>query len=503
MEEAHTVLASIDPFGLLLLIAAGVVFVALLSNRIGTRLRIPAPAIFLLGAAAASDLFPSLYGISIGTVEQVVTVALVLILFDGGMSIGVRRLKVALAPVLVIGVVGTLLTAAAVAVLAHVLFGLPWLLSLLLGTALSPTDPAVVFSVLGDREVRGRAGVIIEGESGANDPVGIALLLSLLMLGGALDGSGGGGIGAAIGSAVLTFVVQMVVGAVVGGAGGWLLLQAMRRIPLPGEGLYPVRTLAVAVGLYGLATVAHGSGFLAVFVAGIVVGDAAAPFKREIERFHSSLAGLAEIVAFVVLGLTISLRDTVTSGAWVIGLVLAALLAFVVRPLLVGPLLLAVRLTVGERIFVLWAGLKGAVPILLGTYILASGTAPDRLAYEVIFIVVLFSVVVQGGLVPTVAAWCGVRMREVVPRPWTLGVRVRDQPEGARRYRVERGAPAVGRSVREVHRDHEVWISLVVRDGRPLRVRPDTELREGDELLVLADPGVEPRGAFAAPGTEQ
>jgi len=486
------VLDSIEPFGVVLLVAAGVVFAALLSNRIGSRLRIPAPAIFLLGAAAASDLMPSLYGISIETVEQVVTVALVLILFDGGMGIGIRRLKVALAPVLVVGVVGTLLTAGAVAAVAHLLFGLPWMLSLLLGTALSPTDPAVVFSVLGNREVRGRAGVIIEGESGANDPVGIALLLSLLALGGVLDAG-------AIGSVALTFVVQMVVGLAVGGAGGWLLLRVMQKVPLPGEGLYPLRTLAVAIGLYGIATVLHGSGFLAVFLAGIVIGDASAPFKREIERFHSSLAGLAEIVAFVVLGLTVSLHDVVTSGAWFIGLVIAVLLAFVVRPLLVGPLLLAVRLTVGERAFVLWSGLKGAVPILLGTYVLASGTAPDRLVYEVIFVVVLFSVVVQGGLVPTVAKRCGVRMREVAPRPWALGVRLRDEPEGARRYKVAAGAPAVGAPVRDLHRRYDVWISLVVRDGRPLRVQPDTTLQAGDELLVLADPGADPGPAFSAP----
>ena len=487
------VLDSIEPFGIVLLVAAGVVFAALLSNRIGARLRIPAPAIFLLGAAVASDLVPSLYSISIETVEQIVTVALVLILFDGGMGIGVRRLKVALAPVLVIGVVGTVLTAGALAVLAHVLFGLPWLLSLLLGTALSPTDPAVVFSVLGNREVRGRTGVIIEGESGANDPVGIALLLSLLSLGGVLD------LGA-VGSVAVTFVVQMVVGLAVGGGGGWLLLRVMRTVALPGEGLYPLRTLAVAIGLYGIATVLHGSGFLAVFVAGIVIGDASAPFKREIERFHSSLAGLAEIVAFVVLGLTVSLREVVDSGALFIGLVIAVLLAFVVRPLLVGPLLLAVRLSVGERVFVLWSGLKGAVPILLGTYVLASGTAPDRLVYDVIFVVVLFSVVVQGGLVPTVAARCGVRMREVTPRPWTLGVRLRDEPEGARRYTVASGAPAAGLSVREVHREYDVWISLVVREGRPVRVRPVTTLRAGDELLVLADPGADPGAAFASAG---
>lgn len=475
---------TIEPFGLTLLLVAAAVTAALLSNRIGAALRIPAPAIFLLGAAAASDLVPALGALSINAVEEMVTVALVLILFDGGMGIGVRRLRVALVPVLVVGVVGTVLTAVAVAVLAHVLFGLPWVLSLLLGTALAPTDPAVVFSVLGNREVRGRAGVILEGESGANDPVGIALLLALLGVGGALDASAAGVVAG-------TFALQMVVGAAIGAIGGRGLAIVMRRVALPSEGLYPVRTLAASIGIYGVATVAHGSGFLAVFVAGILIGDESAPFKQEVRRFHASLAGLAEMVAFVVLGLSVSLRDVVSSGAWFIGLVIAALLAFIVRPLLVGPLLLAVRLTMGERIFVLWSGLKGAVPILLGTYVLAGGTALDRLAYEVIFVVVLFSVVVQGGLVPAVAQRCHVKMREIELRPWAIGIRLRDEPSGAKHYLVTPGSPADGREIRQVHRDLDVWVGIVVRDGVPLRTRPDTVLQAGDDLLLISEPGQE------------
>ena len=250
--------------------------------------------------------------------------------------------------------------------LAHYLFGFNWLLALLLGTALAPTDPAVVFSVPGQREVSGRSGTVLEGESGANDPVGIALMVSLVAAAGA-----GGGI--SIGSILLEFVVQMVVGAAVGLGGGILLTQFMRRVPLPSEGLYPLRVLASALALYGVATLAHGSGFLAVFVAGIVIGDAGAPYKREIERFHSSLASLAEIVAFIVLGLTVGLDTLPRSNSWVIGLVLAALLGFVVRPLLVGSLMLPIRMSWGERGFIPWSGLKGAVPILLGAFVLTGG----------------------------------------------------------------------------------------------------------------------------------
>ncbi len=213
-------------------------------------------------------------------------------------------------------------------------------------------------------------------------------------------------------------------------AGGALLVRLMRRMPLPSEGLYPLRVLAGALIIYGLATVAHGSGFLAVFVAGILVGDVRAPYKGEIERFHAALASLAEIVAFLVLGLTIGLHTLPDSGALGIGLTLAVLLTLLVRPLLVGLVLFPVRLTWAERLFVVWAGLKGAVPILLGTFLLTAGVPGASRLYAIIVVVVVFSVIVQGGLMPTVAARLGVPMHTVEPQPWSLGVRFHNEPRG-------------------------------------------------------------------------
>jgi potassium/hydrogen antiporter len=352
-------MSDVEHFALLVLVVGVAITGAVLSNRISERIRIPAPAIFLVAAAVASDIVPALGELSVTTVQRVVSLALVVILFDGGMHIGWRRFRTAAGPVVWVGVAGTFVTAAALATLAHTLFDLDWRSALLVGTALAPTDPAVVFSVLGRREVAGRSGTILEGESGANDPVGIALMASLLTAGPAA------GLDAA-GSIAAEFLLQLAVGAAVGVMGGALLVELMRRLPLPSEGLYPLRVLAGVLVIYGAATVAHGSGFLAVFIAGILVGDARAPYKGEIERFHAALASLAEIVAFLILGLTVGLHTLPDSGALGIGLILAGLLTLVVRPLLVGLLLLPVRLAWGERLFVLWAGLKGAVPILLG-----------------------------------------------------------------------------------------------------------------------------------------
>jgi cell volume regulation protein A len=466
------------PFAVLLGVVALALLAAVASNRVSDRTGVPTAAIFLVLAAAAAWLFPSLGSLSIQTDQRIVTVALALILFDGGMHIGLRRFRTIAGGIVWIGVVGTLVTAGALAVLAHVLLGFGWHAALLLGTALAPTDPAVVFSVLGRREIAGRTGTLLEGESGANDPVGIALMISVL----GASGSSWGAVGSGIGE----FALQMAVGAAIGLAGGRALRWVMHRVTLPNEALYPLQTAAFALLIYGAAAAAHGSGFLAVFLAGIVVGDTRAPYKREIERFASALGSLGEIVAFAVLGLSISLDRVFSDGRTWTGVALAALLILLVRPLLVGLLLAPIRLRLGERAFVLWAGLKGAVPILLGTYVLTEGVAGAGRIYDVIFVVVTLSVIVQGGLVPAFARRLHVPMRVSEPEPWALGMRFRDEPEGLHRYVVHSGSPADGTAIADLDIGDDAWISMVRRHGRLVQVRGTTVLEAGDELLVLA-----------------
>lgn len=473
-----------DEFGLVVLVIGLVGTGAVLSNRLSARLRVPAPAFFLICASVAAQLWPRVTLLQFTTVTRVVSVALAIILFDGGMHIGWRRFRTAAAAIVWVGVAGTLVTAAGAAVAAHFVAGMGWRLSLLLGTAVAATDPAVVFSVFGRREIAGRTGVLLEGESGANDPVGIALLAALL----AAHGSAG-----AVGWHIVTeFVLQMAVGTAIGVAGGLALLTFMRRVPLPSEGLYSPRVLAGVLVIFGLAVVARGSGFLAVFVAGILIGDEPAPYKREIERFHSSLASLAEIVAFVLLGLTMRLSALGSAGAWSAGLAIAALLAFVIRPVLGGLVSLPVRLTLRERVFFLWTGLKGAVPILLGMMIAGSGIPGAVRAYQVIFVIVGFSVTVQGGLVPTLAHRLGIPLRTVEPEPWSLGVRFSEEPEGLHRYHVVAGSAADGSAVSELPFGEDVWVSLIVRDGNLVTAAADMTLRAGDDVLVLAEPDEAP-----------
>jgi potassium/hydrogen antiporter len=389
--------------GIVLLVSAGFA-VAVLANKVTEWIRVPAAGLLLLAAAVAAEISSDLANaLSIRDVERIAVVALIVILFDGGMRVGWSRFRESAMPIVSLGLVGTFVTAGLMMLAAHYLLDFSWQTSGLLGAALAPTDPAVMFSVFGRKEVAGRTGTILEGESGANDPVGIALMLAAVSL--AEDDS------TSVAHAVGDFFLQLGVGTVVGIAGAYALMLVLRRVVLPNPALYPLRTLAFAGVIYGVATVAHGSGFLAVYIAGILIGDADIPAKRVIERFHTSLASLAEIVVFVALGLTIDLSALGDNNRWLDGLVLAVVLAVVVRPLAVGPLLLPARLTNGERLFVMWSGLKGAVPILLASFAVLGAVADADRIYGIVFVVVAFSVILQGATIPYAAARLRIPMR--------------------------------------------------------------------------------------------
>ena len=391
-------------FGEIMLVVAGGLLAAILLRAVAERIALPSAALFLAVAAVASDVFPSLgNALSVQEVERIAVVALVVILFDGGLHIGWRRFRSSAMPILSLGVLGTFATAGLVAVAAHGLLDLSWTTAGLLGAAIAPTDPAVVFSVLGGREIQGRTGTILEGESGANDPVGIALLIGMIEFATSDDGSLWGVAG--------EFALELSVGVAVGIAGWRLLLPLVRRVSLAEPALHPLRVLAAAGAIYGVAAALHGSGFVAVFVAGILLGDEGLPRKDEVEGFLSSLSSLAEITVFVALGLTVEVSSLDDGHVWLDGLVIAAVLCFVVRPLVVLALTAPMRLRGGERLFLAWSGLKGAVPILLAALAVLGKVDESQRLYGIVFVVVLFSVVVQGTLVPFAAARLGVPMR--------------------------------------------------------------------------------------------
>lgn len=475
----------ISDFAAIVLVVAAGFLLALLSTKLTERLRVPAPVLFLLAAAVVSHAFPQVgEHFSIRTVERIGVVALIVILFDGGMEVGWRRFRVSAVPIASLGVLGTFATAAAIAAFVHVAFDLSWTTAGIVGAALAPTDPAVMFSVLGNREVGGRSGTILEGESGANDPVGIALMIGMLEFATSDDAS--------FWSVLGEFSLEMAVGLAAGVAGAALLLPLMRRVTLPSEGLYPIRTLLAAALIYGAASLLHGSGFLAVFVAGLLLGDARAPYKREIERFQASLASLAEIVVFIALGITIDLGSLGEGDVWLDGLLIALFLALVARPLVAGILLAPVRLRWGERVFIAWGGLKGAVPILLAAFaVLAAVDQADRI-YGIVFVVVAFSVLVQGSSLPHAAARLGIPMEAHPLEPWDVSIRLQREPEDLRRYVVASGSRAEGTPVRDLPLGPNAWVAFVVHEGGAVQARGSYTFGAGDEVLVIADAEDEP-----------
>ena len=471
-------MAEISDFSaIILVVSAGFTF-AVLSTKLTERVPVPVPAILLLAAATASELWPRLDTLPIETVGRVGVIALIVILFNGGLDIGWRRFRASTASILSIGVPGTFVTAGLVTLLAHYALGFSWILSGLVGAAIAATDPAVVFSVLGRREIAGRPGVILEGEAGFNDPVGIALMVGMIDLATHPDSS--------FFVVVREFSIEMAVGAAFGLAGAKLLIPTLRGLRLQSEGLYPVLALVLAGALYAATAISHGSGFLAVFIAGILVGDERLPYKGEIERFSGSLASLAELVVFVLLGLTIPI-GSLPARTWLDGAVLAAGMALIARPLVVLLTLGRARLSRGERTFIAWCGLKGAVPILLAAFAVLDGVDGAEHLYGVVFVVVLVSVAAQGTFVPYVARRLQVPMRDRPRLPWELSIRLPEEPEADHELVVGEGSRAAGQAIRDLPLGERAWVTVVVRDGAATRPSGRLELRPGDRVHLLAE----------------
>ena len=297
-------------FGELILVVSGGLSLALGVRAVAGRLAIPTAGALLVVAAVASDISDRLAGIlSFQDVQRIATLALIAILFEGGSQIGLSRFRPSAVPIVALGVLGTFGTAALIAVAAHVVLDLSWTVSGLLGAALAPTDPAVTFSVLAGKEVSGRSGTILEGESGFNDPVGIALMVGMVEMATKEHGS--------FSTVVSEFVVEMSVGLAIGVAGALVLRAVLRAAVLPDRTLYPITVILAAGVVYGAAAVAHGSGFLAVFVAGIVVGDVRFRARDDVASFNSALSDLGELAVFVALGLTVDLTLIADEGALV------------------------------------------------------------------------------------------------------------------------------------------------------------------------------------------
>jgi len=408
------------------------------------------------------------------------SIALVLILFDGGLNTAPAVVRRAALPALLLATLGVALTAAIVAVVGLAL-GLPRALAVLTGAVVSSTDAAAVFAVLRTSGVRLResTAATLEVESGVNDPM--AILLTLVATDWAL-----GTLGGAREIAVL-FGEQLAVGAAGGALAGLAGRVLLRAVQLPAAGLYPVLTLAVALLAFGIPTLLGGSGFLAVYVAAIVLAAGPLPYRAGVRRVHDALAWLAQIAMFVMLGLLVfpsRLREAVP-----IGLVLAAALAFVARPAAVLALLAPLGGTLREKLFVAWVGLRGAVPIVLAAYPAARGVAGGEQLFHLVFFVVLVNSFVPGATMSWLARRLGLaRSGAPAPAATVELVSLGEFPGQFVWYHVSPVSAAAETYVRDLGLPEGSTVALVVRGPEVIVPRGSTLLRPGDQVCAFATP---------------
>lgn len=384
-----------------LLVSSLLLLSSILAWKVSSRLGIPALLLFLgIGMLAGSDGPGGIYFDNALLAQDMGIVALAFILFAGGLETGWKVVRPTLGAALSLSTIGVLLTAVIVAVFAFVVLHFSFAEGLLLGAIISATDAAAVFSVLRARnlQLKGRLLPLLELESGTNDPMAIFLTVGLTALLTNPQES--------VASLLLLFVRQMGEGAILGLFIGWVAARLMSRLHLDAEGLYQVFTIALVLFAYGLTTLLGGSGFLAVYLVGLLLGNSPVQRVERLSRFHDSVAWLMQIAMFLILGLLVfPSRLLAVVGS---GLLMTGVAVFLARPVSVLVALLPVKMSFQEKLFVGWVGLRGAVPIILATFPLLAGLSKAPFLFDLVFFVVLASVLLQGTTVPFVAQWLGV-----------------------------------------------------------------------------------------------
>jgi cell volume regulation protein A len=369
------------------LVGGAILLLAVVAAVATRRLRFPLLITFLgLGMALGSEGVGGIYFDDAELARTIGIIGLIAILFEGGLTTRWPDIRPVLAPVLVLSTVGVLITAAAGAAAAHHLFSFSWPKAFLLGAIIGSTDAAAVFATLHFTQLRRRLETVLAAESGANDPMAVALTLGFIAW---VERPGYG-----LGDIAWLLTKQLGIGLVLGAALGLAASHLLSRLPVDLAPFAPVASIGTAAFSYGVAASLHGSGFLAVYVVALWVGNTAMPLRETIVAFHEGLAFLAQVVLFVVLGLLV-FPSQLGPVAWS-ALALTAVLVFVARPLAVIASLAPFRYPLREQIFLSWAGLRGAVPIVLATFALSAGIAGDNTIFNTVFFVVVVSTLAQG-----------------------------------------------------------------------------------------------------------
>jgi len=467
--------------GTLILVAGALLALAIGASLVAGRLRVPGLVLFLvLGMAIGSDGLGLIdFGGGTGDVELARTVgivALALILFEGGLAAGWNEIRPVIAPSLSLATVGTLVTAAIVGLVAAWLLDLTVLEGLLLGSIVAATDSAAIFSVLRGSSLDRRLARTLEGESGFNDAVAVVLVLGFIKY---IGDPGYGPL-----DMTLLFVGELTIGTAIGLAVGSAAIFTLRRTQFASSGLYPVASIATAALAFGAADALHGSGFISVYVAGLAIGSARIPSRQTVVDFHDGLAWVSQIALFLTLGLLVNPGDL--GGIAGEALLVAAVLMLVARPIAALISLVPAGFSVRESALVGWAGLRGAVPIVLATFPVIDGVEHAGSFFNIVFFVVLASTLIQGATFEPLARALRLTTNEPALSPplhevgtiRQLGAEVLEFPVGT-------GDAIDGRLVNQLQLPRDALVSVIVREDEALLPRGSSEIVSGDRLHIL------------------
>jgi len=453
-----------------------------LLTRAAQRVSVPVPLLFLLiGMAAGSEGIGRIAFDDYRFAFRIGSAALMLILFDGGLNTSMTVIKQVLRPAALLATVGVIGTAALVALFAHALH-VPWTIALLLGVVVSSTDAAAVFSVLRGSGIhlKRRVGGTLEVESGINDPV--AVILTTILTSNLMSP-----IPTPWWRIIVDVILQIAVGGAIGfavGYGGRFLLSRYR---LPTSGIYPVLTLAFALLAFGAPTLLAGSGFLAVYVAALILGNGPLPYRGSLLRVHDALAWLGQVTMFLVLGLLV-FPSALLDVAW-IGLALALFLALVARPAIVALCLAFFPYTLRDVIYVGWVGMRGAVPVVLATYpVLAGAPGAERL-FNIVFFIVVVNALIPGATVPWVTRRLGLESGDPPAPQAVLGIESLQPLNGELlSFYVDDALAVCGATLADLPFPPGAAVTIIVRGRELVPPKGDTRIESGDHVYIFARP---------------
>jgi cell volume regulation protein A len=468
------------PTAFLLVVAGVLMLVSVLLSRASGRSGLPVAMLFLgIGMAAGSDGPGGIEFNDYSSAFRLGTVALVLILFDGGLNTPLTAVRAAIRPASVLATVGVVATAGFLGLAAHLLFDFSWPVALLLGAIVSSTDAAAVFAVLrgSGLHLKRRVGTTLELESGLNDPMAVILTVALTQ-----NLARGEGLGWGL---LLSAAVQMVVGGAMGLGIGWAGRLLIKRLRLQVAGLYPVMTLALAFLAFGLPTLFQGSGFLAVYAVGVLLGNETLRYRTGLLRVHDALAWLSQVAMFLVLGLLVFPGELL--GVAGVGLGLSLFLAFVARPLAVLLCLLPFRFPAGEIVYTGWVGLRGAVPIILATYPVLAGAPGAKDIFNIVFFIVVVNGFIPGMTVPWVTRKLGLAANVPEPPKAVLEIASTQLLNGElSAFYIDTASASAGARISELPFPPESAAMLIVRGLELLAPKGDTVLQAGDHVYVFS-----------------